>query len=294
MQGLRLDVAITEYCRRFSIEMSRSSLKSGNTPLHVNGKAEKLGYRVRTGDLVDFMMVKPKELRAFPQKVDFEIVYRDEDIAVINKPYGLTVHPAKGHEEGTLVHGLLYYLGSSLPDMSGPDRPGIVHRLDKDTAGLMIVALNEKAHRRLTDDFRNRKISKTYHAVVKGTLKGSGIIDEPIGRSCSDRKKMAVRTGGRPAVTRYRVLENLESHSYVEIEILTGRTHQIRVHFSYIGHPVEGDRLYSKSYGRFGLTGLALCSKKISFIHPVKGAMMDFEIDLPEEMKNLLLKLRMK
>jgi 23S rRNA pseudouridine1911/1915/1917 synthase len=261
-------------------------------PLTVNGKMEKLSYRVKEGDRIEFLFVKPKELKVFPQKVEFDIVYRDEDIVVINKPYGLTVHPAKGHEEGTLVHGLVYYLGGRLPILSGPDRPGIVHRLDRDTAGLMIVALNEKAHRILSEDFRNRKITKIYHAVVRGRITGSGRIDQAIGRSSRERKKMAVRIGGKSAVTEYRVLENLDEHSYVEINILTGRTHQIRVHFSHIGHAIEGDRLYSSAPSRYGLTGLALCAKKISFIHPVRGVKMNFEIDLPGEMKKLLDRLR--
>lgn len=291
--GKRLDQAITLYCLAGAIDFSRSSLKSREIPVSVNGKPEKLSYKVREGDLVEFVITPLPELKAFPQKVDFEIIYRDSYIAVINKPFGLTVHPAKGHEDNTLVNGLLYYLGGKLPGSSdGGIRPGIVHRLDKDTAGLMIIALNEKAHRKLTEDFKNRNITKIYHAVVKGSLSGIGRIDCPIGRSRKNRKLMAVTPDGRPSVTEYRVLENLEGHSYIEIGLLTGRTHQIRVHFSNMGHPVAGDRLYSSSPGKYGLTGLALCSKKISFRHPRDGREMSFEIDLPDEMKKLLDKLR--
>ncbi len=290
--GLRLDVAITLYCSENDIEFSRSSLKARNMPVFVNGRTEKMSFRVSEGDKVEFTLIKAPEMRAFPQDVDFGVVYSDEDIAVVNKPFGLTVHPAKGHEEGTLVHGLLYKMGGGLPVLSGRDRPGIVHRLDKDTAGLMIIALNEKAHRRLSEDFSDRKISKIYHAVVKGRITENGRIDEPIGRSRRDRKKMAVVSGGKNAVTEYKVLENFTYHTYVEINLLTGRTHQIRVHFNHIGHPVEGDRLYSSSPSRYGLTGLALCAKKISFMHPVKGLPMSFEIDLPGEMEELLEKLR--
>jgi 23S rRNA pseudouridine1911/1915/1917 synthase len=291
--GKRLDQAITLYCLDGAIDFSRSSLKSREIPVSVNGKAEKLSYKVREGDLIEFVITPLKELKAFPQKVDFDIIYRDRDIAVINKPFGLTVHPARGHEDNTLVNGLLYYLGGNLPGSSDGIRPGIVHRLDKDTAGLMIIALNEKSHRKLTEDFKNRNITKIYHAVVKGNLQeGFGRIDCPIGRSRKNRKLMAVTPDGRPSITEYRVLENLEGHSYIEIGLLTGRTHQIRVHFSNLGHPVAGDRLYSSAPGKYGLTGLALCSKKISFPHPRDGREMSFEIELPGEMKMLLDKLR--
>ncbi len=291
-QGKRLDVAITEYCLSESIDFSRSSLKSRDVPVLVNGKIEKLACRVREGDLVEFVLTPPIEIKALPQKVDFDIVYRDDDIAVINKPFGLTVHPARGHEDGTLVNGLLYYLGSSLPDGGVPERPGIVHRLDKDTAGLMIVALNEKAHRRLTDDFKMRNITKIYHAIVKGELMSGGRIETPIGRSKKNRKIMGVTSSGKPSITEYTLLENLKGHSYLEVNLLTGRTHQIRVHLAHIGHPVAGDRLYSSSPGRYGLTGLALCAKKLKFRHPGDGREMNFEIDLPGEMQDLLEKLR--
>lgn len=247
LSGFRLDKAITVYCSSASISFSRSSLKSREMPVLVNGAKEKLSYKTREGDLIEFVLIPPKELKAIPGKVDFDIVYRDADLAVINKPFGLAVHPSKGHEEGTLVNGLLYYLGLDLPDGGSPERPGIVHRLDKDTAGLMIVALNEKSHRKLTSAFKNRNITKVYHAIVKGSLQGSGRIEMPVGRSGKNRKLMAVTFNGKPAITDYQVLENFTGHSYVEIHLLTGRTHQIRVHLSHIGHPIAGDRLYSSS-----------------------------------------------
>lgn len=292
LESLRLDSAITAYCLENSIELSRSALKAREMPVSVNGRGEKLSFKVREGDKIEFTFIGPKALNATPQPVEFGIVYRDEDIAVINKPYGLTVHPARGHEDRTLVNGLLYYFDQKLPSHGGDERPGIVHRLDKDTAGLMIVALNEKAHHRLTEDFKNRKIGKIYHAVLKGTLDKEGRIEAPIGRSKRDRKKMAVIPAGRPSVTEYHVLEYLKDHSYIEINLLTGRTHQIRVHFSSIGHPVAGDPLYSRGFNQYGLTGIALCSKKLSFTHPVSGRPLNFEIDLPEEMQNLINKLR--
>ncbi len=294
LAGQRLDRAITSYCLSISLDISRSSLKARKMPVLVNGFEEKLSYKVREGDLVEFVIIPPAELKAFPQKVDFDIVYRDADIAVINKPSGLTVHPARGHEEGTLVNGLVYYFGSDLPDSGERQRPGIVHRLDKDTAGLMIVALNEYAHRKLTEDFKKRNVKKVYHAIVRGNLQGTGRLDTPIGRSRKNRKLMAAVKDGKPSITEYAVLENFSDHCYVEIKLLTGRTHQIRVHFASIGHPIAGDRLYSSTPGRYGLTGLALCSKKITFNHPVDGREMNFEIELPDEMTDLIEKLRKK
>ncbi len=297
----RLDSAFADYCSKNGIELTRSSIKARNLVIFVNEKPEKPSYVVKIGDRIHLELPEIEPAGLIPQDLDFEIVYSDNDIAVINKPYGLTVHPSKGHPDKTLVNGLLYRLkciegtGFGKPRLSsigGEERPGIVHRLDKDTAGLMVVALNDKAHHGLADDFKARRIKKTYHAIVKGRVDQSGRIEAPIGRSKHDRKKMAVTTGGKPAVTEYRVIEYLNGHSYIEINLLTGRTHQIRVHFSHIGHTVAGDPVYSRNAKSYGLTGIALCAKKLEFIHPVLEKPMLFEINLPEEFKELLEKLR--
>ncbi len=288
--GERLDVVIASACP----EVSRSALKARGVESFVNGKPEKLSYRVRAGDAVEFELPPPDLTSLEPQDVPFDILYSDDCIAVVNKPAGLPVHPASGHPDRTLVNGLLFRLGGKLSTAGGDFRPGIVHRLDMDTSGLMIVALTDEAHRKLAADFKARKVHKVYHAVVKGSIPGSGTIDLPVGRSLRDRKKMAViePPDGKPAVTDYRLLEALGDYSYVEAVIHTGRTHQIRVHFSHVGHPVVGDPIYSRGFKAYSSTGLALCAKKLRFEHPATGKTMEFEIELPERMEQLLEKLR--
>jgi 23S rRNA pseudouridine1911/1915/1917 synthase len=288
----RLDTVAVLHCRDQGIELTRSGIKARDIGLFVNGKLEKLSYPVKENDKIEFEIPEsaPSELKA--EFVDFEMVYCDEDIAIVNKPFGLTVHPSKGHESQTLVNGLLYKLKGKLSSIGGIERPGIVHRLDKDTAGLLIIALNDKAHHKLAEDFKARRIKKIYHAIVKGYLEESGKIDAPIGRSPHDRKKMAIITDGKPAITEYKTLEYLNHHTYVEINLLTGRTHQIRVHFSSLGHSVAGDPIYSRNFKQYGLTGIALCAKRLEFLHPISERALQFEIELPKEMLILLEKLR--
>jgi len=292
----RLDRAIANYCKENNIELSRSALKSRDANILVNQRERKLSHIVKEGDVIELTIPDTKLINILPQDVHFEILYLDNDIAVVNKPSGLVVHPSKGHEENTLVNGLLNLLveryGKSLSFAGGIERPGIVHRLDKDTAGILIIALSDKAHHKLSEDFKERRIKKTYYAVVKGYPEREGKIELPIGRSRNDRKKMAVVPEGRYALTEYRVIEYLKDHSLVEINLHTGRTHQIRVHFAHIGHPVAGDAIYSRNHRQYGLTGLALCAKKIIFNHPATGREMSFEIELPEEMKRLVTELR--
>lgn len=292
ISGERLDLVISKFAREQGLELTRSSLKSQNIPLKVNGKQEKLSYAVRTGDKIEVDIPEVKSLEAIPQPVEFDLIYLDDDIAVVNKPYGLTVHPAKGHEDNTLVNGLLYKLKGKLSSVGGVERPGIVHRLDKDTAGLLIIALTDKAHHKLVSDFQMKRIEKIYHAIVQGKLPEKGRIDLPIGRSLNDRKKMGVREDGKPAVTEYRLIEALPGHSYVEINLLTGRTHQIRVHFTHLGHPIAGDPIYSRNFKRYKISGIALCAKRLKFKHPVTDKPLEFEILLPQEFQNLLNRLK--
>ncbi len=303
-QDQRLDSTTAEFCLESGIELTRSSIKTRDIIITVNGRPEKLSYKVKPGDVISFEIPESSSLLLTPQDIDFDIVYSDKDIIVANKPYGLTVHPSKGHPDKTLVNGLLFKLKnntdslniSRLSSIGGVDRPGIVHRLDKDTAGLMIIALNDTAHHILSEAFKAHKIKKTYHAIVKGIVESSGIINEPIGRSPRDRKKMAVVESGKNAITEYKVLRYLkghsrQDHSYIEINLLTGRTHQIRVHFSHIGHPIAGDPIYSRNAKSYGISGIALCAKKLEFSHPITKEPMNFEIELPGEFQDLIKRL---
>ena len=271
-------------------ELSRSSLKHRLLFLNVNNKLKKPSAKLRAGEHVRFQLKETQSLSLEPEDIPFEILYRDNDIAVINKPAGLAVHPSHGHSSGTLVNGLLYKLGDSLSGIGGVERPGIVHRLDMDTAGLMLIALNDKSHRVLSEAFKERKIHKIYHAIVKGTPPAESEINAPIGRSERDRKKMAVREDGKNARTVFRVLEYFDRVSYIEVQLFTGRTHQIRVHLSHIGYPILGDPIYSR--GKQG--GLMLCAKEIGFSHPTNGREMYFIAELPQHFQQALEALRIK
>jgi len=283
--GWRLDKVVTQAVE----DLTRSSLKNRQIPVWVNRKEEKLSYKVKEQDQILIKIPEVKPLEILPQKeVEFDLIYSDDDIAIVNKPAGLTVHPAHGHEDKTLVNGLLYKLKGKLSSIGGVERPGIVHRLDKDTSGLLIVALTDRAHHKLTEDFKDRKITKIYQAVVKGNPPEKGRIEEPIARSRKDRKKMAVVSGGKPSITEYEVLEQLQNHALLKIHLLTGRTHQIRVHFAHLGYPVVGDVLYSRHPGKYKLKGLALCASELHFNHPVSGKEMHFKIDLPEDIQALI------
>ncbi|URA09267.1 RluA family pseudouridine synthase [Thermospira aquatica] len=288
----RLDKVVADYLQKEGYSLTRSSLKSQNIPIVVNGKPQKLSYVVSPGECITVDIPDPEPSELIPEPVDFEILYQDEHIAVINKPAGIVVHPAKGHTTGTLVHGLLYALQGNLSSVGGEQRPGIVHRLDKDTAGLMIVALTDQAHHKLTEDFKNHRIQKIYHTIVKGHPAPQGVVDAPIGRGPHDRKKMSIVPNGKPARSAYRVLEYLQDHAYVEVEIFTGRTHQIRVHMTSLGHPIAGDPLYSRHSQRYPLKGIALCAKFLAFSHPATGKLMEFSVPLPKDMEDLLQKLK--
>lgn len=286
--GRRLDTVLAAFASGRGLDVSRSAFKSRGIKFSVNGREAKPSASVREGDRLSFILPEVLPSRAVAQDVPFEIVYRDRHIAVVNKPAGLTVHPAKGHEDGTLVNGLLFRLRARLSSVGGVERPGIVHRLDRETSGLMVVALTDRAHRVLSDAFRSRNVVKIYHAVVKGRTQPEGRIELPVGRSPKNRKKMAVVRNGKPALTEYRALKFFRDHSYLEIRLWTGRTHQIRVHFSHLGHAVAGDSLYGRKSRGYGVSGIALCAKALRFEHPVSGKKMKFEIDLPPDFRRLL------
>ena len=286
--GRRIDHALSE----ISDDLTRSSLKQRLRLLTVNGKPVKLSAKLRKGDLVEAVWMKHLEPSFEPEEVDFGIIYRDNDLMIIDKPWNLTVHPAKGHETGTLANGVLHFFRSGNLDESfgAENRPGIVHRLDKDTRGLMIVALNAESAYKLCSAFKERRVKKIYKAVVKGMAPDFGVVDKPIGRSLYDRKKMAVVPGGRPSVTEFKILERLNGASLIACNLLTGRTHQIRVHMASLGHPVLGDLLYGKT--TIPLPGMALLASYLKFEHPKTGMEMEFKLPDPPEFLDLLQSLR--
>lgn len=287
---IRLDVYLadeTEYTRSYIKQL----IDSGRVLL--NGEKPKGGTIVKTGDIIDLDPPEPFIAATPNPDIPVDIIYEDDDIAVINKPQGLTVHPAPGNYNDTLVNALLARL-SSLSAINGALRPGIVHRLDKNTSGVMVVAKNDKAHLSLSRQIADRTVTKIYMAIVDGHLKESeGRVDAPIGRSPRDRKLMAVVPDGRHAVTDYTVIERLDRHDLVKFHILTGRTHQIRVHAKYIGHPVTGDEQYGRGQV-YGTTGQLLHSWSLTFVHPTTGNEMTFTAPLPAIFEKVLGVLRSK
>ena len=260
----------------------------------VNGKPPKKNYKVSAGDSVTVTIPDIAEVPLVPQNIPLDIVYEDEDVVVVNKPRGMVVHPAPGHPDGTLVNALMYHCGDSLSGVGGEKRPGIVHRIDKDTSGLLIVAKNDAAHLALSAQLSDRSLSRVYRAVVTGNLKqDSGTVDAPIGRHPNDRKKMAVtHQNSRNAVTHWSVLERYRGYTHVRCKLETGRTHQIRVHMAHIGHPLLGDEVYGHAkLPEKGLIGQCLHAKELQFIHPRTGKAVHLDTELPEYFKDVLARL---
>lgn len=285
-KGLRLDVFLLEKHPEFSRSHIKNLIEKGL--VKVNGKVVKAGYALKNGENIEIEVQKPEAISTDAEDVDFEIVYQDEDLAVINKPQGLVVHPCSSTKSGTLVNGLLYKI-KDLSGINGQLRPGIVHRLDKDTSGLLVVAKNDFAHVRLADQIKNKTCHRNYLAVLDGNLKeNEGRIETFIKRDPKDRMKMSVQGSGRVAITDFKVLKRFEKCCLVEFALQTGRTHQIRVHSKYLNHPIVGDRLYGKEVK--GLAGQLLHAYKISFVHPRSGELMTFEADLPDYFKDYLKK----
>ena len=287
--GTRLDVFVAEKaeCTR---SHAKNLIEEGNVT--VNGtKAAKSGALLKAGDVVVIVNPAPKELDLSPQDIPIEIVWQDEDFAVVNKPQGMVVHPAPGAYDNTLVNALLFKL-SSLSGINGVARPGIVHRLDKDTSGLLVVAKNDFAHISLQKQIAEKSAKRYYYALVDGVVqKDSGEIRNFLARSTSDRKKYAVAKDGRLAITLYKVVKRYSAYTLMEYELKTGRTHQIRVHSRYIGHPVVGDRTYGGS-DAFGLNGQLLHAYKLVLTHPRTGEKMTFTAPLPDYFQSVLDKLK--
>lgn len=257
------------------------------------GKQLAKKYEITGGEEIEIDVPEPEELSIEPEDIPLDIVYEDSDVIVVNKPQGLCVHPAPGNESGTLVNGLVYHCGGELSAINGVIRPGIVHRIDKDTSGLLIVAKNNEAHLKLSEQLKERKAMRKYVALVNGNIKeDGGTINKPIARNPVDRKKMAVVQGGREAITHFNVLERFGQYTLVECILETGRTHQIRVHMASIGHSIVGDPLYGIKKEKFNLQGQLLHAKTIGFVHPTTGEMMEFSSEIPEHFQNILEKLR--
>ena len=258
----------------------------------VNGVHKKSSYLVKEGDTIKVELPEPKKLEIIPENIPLDIVYEDKDLAVINKPQGMVVHPAPGNYSSTLVNALLYHM-DSLSSINGIIRPGIVHRLDKDTSGLLLIAKNDFIHRELSNQLKERDIHREYIAIVHGILHNdSGRIDAPIGRDPRNRKKMTVISkNSKEAITNYWVLDRFSKYTFAKVRLETGRTHQIRVHFSYINHPIVGDPLYSSGKNEFNLDKQLLHARKIGFVHPRTKEHMEVECDIPEPFKGIVDKL---
>jgi len=286
----RLDKALSLLDNNLSRSFIAKLLKDGK--ILVNGKIEKASFKVKENDEIYLEDIVDTKADIKEEDIPLNVVYEDDDILVINKPQGMVVHPASGHYSGTLVNALMF-MEDSLSSINGVIRPGIVHRIDKDTSGLLCVAKNDNAHRFLAEQLKDHTMAREYIALVRGVInENSGTIEMPIGRDKKDRQKMAVDKDGKPAVTHFQVVERYKDHTLVKCQLVSGRTHQIRVHMSAIGHPVEGDPLYAgRNYDRLYKNGQLLTAYKLKLIHPTTKKEMVFEIELPGYFKEVLAKL---
>ena len=278
--GVRLDAFAAANA---DITRTRAAALIAEESISVNGKSAPKNLKLKPGDRVTVVLPDPKPYEVLPENIPLTVVYEDSDLLVVNKPKGMVVHPAAGNRSGTLVNALLWHCKDSLSGIGGVQRPGIVHRIDKDTSGLLMVAKNDAAHLFLAEQIKNHSFTREYEAVVYGTPKPSeGVIEAPIGRHPVKRKQMAVVENGKPAVTRYRVLAESAGFSHVALRLETGRTHQIRVHMAYIGHPVAGDGVYGPKKVITALEGQCLHAKKLGFVHPTTRDYMEFDSPLPD------------
>ncbi len=290
--GVRIDRCLSDKYEDLSRSYLQKLLKEQG--ITVNGKPVKANYKLQTGDQVQITVPDLSEPDILPENIPLDILYEDEDILVVNKPKGMVVHPANGHTCGTLVNAILYHCQGNLSGINGVMRPGIVHRIDKDTTGALLVCKNDTAHRDLAQQLKDHSIKRRYRAIVWGNIKEEeGTIEGPIGRHPVDRKKMAINyKNGKDAVTHYKVLERFGNATYIECRLETGRTHQIRVHMTSIGHPLLGDEIYGSGKNPYHLQGQTLHAMILGFVHPRTGKYMEFSAPLPEYFVNLLEKLR--
>ena len=291
--GERIDKFIADNSERIS--RSYAAKLCAVRCVLVEGKNADKKYKLKGGEMIEIDVPEPETVEVLPENIPLDIVYEDDDLIVVNKPQGMVVHPAAGNERGTLVNALMYHCGGSLSAINGVIRPGIVHRIDKDTSGLLVAAKNNEAHLFLSAQLKERKAVRKYIALVNGNIKEDrGTINKPIARHPNDRKKMAVVSGGREAVTHYNVLERYGGYTLVECILETGRTHQIRVHMASIGHSIVGDPVYGIKKEKYKLNGQLLHAKTIGFVHPSTGEMMEFTSELPDYFKEVIEKERRK
>lgn len=286
-EGMRIDKVIDEKFQK----ISRSAIQRlmEEEKILLNEKTVKASYKVKCGDIITIYKEEPKEVSLKAQEIDLDVLYEDNDIIVINKPKGMVVHPGNGNPDGTLANAVLARCKGSLSGIGGEIRPGIVHRLDKDTSGVIIVAKNDQAHIEMSKQIQNREVKKTYYALVRGCIKeNEATINMPIGRSQKDRKKMAVTKDGKEAITHFSVLNRWDNYTLLKVNIETGRTHQIRVHLAEIGYPVVGDMVYSNGKNPFGVEGQMLHAKKLEFKHPITKEDLSIEAPLPEYFEKII------
>lgn len=289
--GLRIDKAISIKDKDLSRAAVQRMIEEEN--ILVNNQKTKVAYKISLGDEITIIKQPPKEIEIKPEDIPLDIIYEDNDILVVNKQKGLVVHPGNGNPDGTLVNAIMNKCKDSLSGVGGEIRPGIVHRIDKDTSGLLIIAKNDKAHINMSEQIKNHEVKKTYIALVRGkTKENQATIDMPIARSNKDRTKMAVSKDGKNAITHFEVIERFANYTLLKVNIETGRTHQIRVHLSQIGYPIIGDYVYSNGKNPFGVEGQMLHSSKLEFKHPITGKEMELEAPLPEYFEEVLEKIR--
>lgn len=290
-EALRVDKYLAEELPSYTRSFLQKIVREGG--VRIGGKPVKASYKVRAGECLEIQIPDASEPDILPEELPLDILYEDEDLLVINKPKGMVVHPSPGHYEGTLVNALMYHCKDQLSGINGVLRPGIVHRIDMDTTGSLLVCKNDLSHSKIAEQLKIHSITRKYRAIVHGVFQEEeGTVDAPIGRHPVDRKKMAVnRKNGKEAVTHYRVLKRFRQFTYIECELETGRTHQIRVHMSSIGHPLLGDAVYGPSRCPYRLQGQTLHAQTIGFLHPRTGAYMEFSAPLPEYFDELLNKL---
>lgn len=290
--GNRIDKYLSDELSQYSRSFIQKLIKDEN--VFVNGNSIKSNYKVVTNDTICVDIPELTETEILPQDIPLDILYEDDDIIVVNKPKGMVVHPAAGHYSGTLVNALMYHCKDKLSGINGVLRPGIVHRIDMNTTGVLVVCKNDYSHNFIAEQLAVHSITRRYYAICYNSFKESeGTIDAPIGRNPNDRKKMCVDyKNGRRAVTHYKVLENFGKYSFVECQLETGRTHQIRVHMAKIGHPLLGDDVYCNAKSPYKLEGQTLHAKILGFIHPSTGEYMEFEAPLPEYFEKILTDLR--
>ena len=289
--GERLDAFLARSVEGLTRSAAQRLLEEG--AVTSGGRPLKKSEKTASGQVIEVVLPEPEPVDVLPQNIPLDVVYEDSDVIVVNKPVGMVVHPAPGHPDGTLVNALLYHCGNTLSGINGELRPGIVHRIDRDTSGLIIAAKNDKAHLALAEQLQDHSLARVYEAVAVGSFReDSGTVDAPIGRHPVDRKKMAIEPrNGRPAVTHWRVLARYPGHTHVECRLETGRTHQIRVHLASIGHPLLGDTVYGSKKPYPGLAGQCLHARKLIFRHPRTGERVELECPLPDWFQGVLAKL---